>query len=68
MANQQSQGSNSFWLTDLQLRWLLPRRAGTIAFGVENLFDRRFNYFEPDPANPTVYPERFWYARFELSL
>lgn len=68
LSGQQSQGSDTFWLTDVQLRWHLPRRAGTIAFGVENLFDRRFNYFEPDPANPTVYPERFWYARFELSL
>ena len=66
--NQETQGTSTFWVTDLELRWRLPRRAGTIAVGVSNLFDRRFSYFEPDPANPTVYPERFWYARFQLLL
>ena len=66
--NQQTQGTSTFWVTNLELRWRLPRRAGTIAVGVDNLFDRRFSYFEPDPANPTVYPERFWYARFQLLL
>jgi len=39
-----------------------------VSVGVKNLFDRHFHYHEPDPTNPTVYPERFVYMKLEVSF
>jgi tetratricopeptide (TPR) repeat protein len=51
-------GSDTFWVVDASLRYLLPNRQGSLAAGVKNLFDREFEYYESDPKNPGIQPER----------
>jgi outer membrane receptor protein involved in Fe transport len=59
-------GKADFWLADAQLSYRLPNRYGAISVGVRNLFDQDVRYFDLDPSNPWLYPERFAYARLEL--
>jgi outer membrane receptor protein involved in Fe transport len=61
-------GKNDFWLFDLAINYRLPKRYGFISFGVKNLFDRRFNYFDVDYFNPTIQPGRFIYGKLTLAL
>jgi outer membrane receptor protein involved in Fe transport len=68
LTNRGSSGQDDFWLVDAQLSYRLPRRYGLVSVGVKNLFDRHFRFHEPDPTNPTVYPERFVYMKLELSF
>jgi outer membrane receptor protein involved in Fe transport len=68
LTNTGFSGQDDFWLVDAQLSYRLPRRYGLVSVGVKNLFDRHFHYHEPDPTNPTVYPERFVYMKLEVSF
>jgi tetratricopeptide (TPR) repeat protein len=68
LTSRGSSGQDDFWLVDAQLSYRLPRRYGLVSVGVKNLFDRHFRFHEPDPTNPTVYPERFLYMKLELSF
>ena len=50
-------GRDDFWLTDLNAAWRLPKRAGSLSFGVKNLFDRAFR-FEDQGSYDTLSIER----------
>ena len=68
LSAQTSQGSDHFWLADVELRWRIPQRHGFVSVGVRNLFDTEFQFHEPDAGTPLVYPERFAYVRVNLSF
>ena len=58
--------STSAWITDLSAEYRLPRRTGTLALGVRNLFDKRLDLFQSDPFTPRDALGRFIYARFRV--
>ena len=70
LSNQtvESSGEASFWVADAQVSYRLPNRHGAISVGVSNLFDQEVKYFDPDPNNPWLYPERFAYVRLQLQF
>jgi len=57
-----------FWLVDGFLSYRLPQRWGIISLEVRNLFDKKFNYEERDPAAPLFYPGRLVLGKFSLSF
>ena len=61
-------GSDDFWLIDAALSYRLPDRYGFITIGVNNLFDKDFDYFDSDRENPQLQPERFFFARITLTF
>jgi hypothetical protein len=61
-------GEDDFWLVDAAINYRLPKRYGFITVGATNLFDNDFNYFETDPANPRIQPDRLVFARVTLSI
>jgi tetratricopeptide (TPR) repeat protein/predicted porin len=60
--------SSSFTVLDAMLTYRLPKRYGFIAVGGTNLTDKKFNFFDTDPRNPTLQPTRTIFARVSLSL
>jgi tetratricopeptide (TPR) repeat protein len=63
-----SEDSDDFWVVDASFGFRLPKRWGLITVGIINLFDEEFNFQDTDPANPTIYPERFIFGKFTLSF
>ena len=64
-------GEDDFWLFDVAINYRLPKRYGFVTFGVRNMFNRNFNYYDPDyiyPYNPTIQPDRFIYGKITLTL
>jgi len=61
-------GKDDFGLVDLAIAYRLPKRYGFISFGVKNLFDTKFKYFDSDPVNPIIQPSRFIYGKITLAL
>jgi len=61
-------GGDSFWLADASISYRLPKRFGMLSVGAKNLFDKSFNYFDSNPANPAIQPDRMFYARLTLSI
>jgi tetratricopeptide (TPR) repeat protein len=61
-------GDDHFWLFDAALSYRLPKRYGLVTVGVRNLFDKKFNYYETDPVNPSIQPDRFVYAVLTLAF
>jgi len=65
-------GKDSFWLVDASISYRLPRRYGFITVGGKNLFDEDFRYFDTGVGNniqnPSVQPDRMFFARLTLSL
>lgn len=61
-------GSDDFWLVDTAINYRLPKRYGFITFGIKNLFDQEFNYYEIDYNNPTIQPDRVIYGRVTLTF
>lgn len=61
-------GSDSFWLVDLQLGFLLPGRHGLLAIGVLNALDSRFQFQDLDPNKSSVARERVFFARANLQF
>ena len=59
-------GEDSFSTVDASLGYRLPKRLGTLAIGILNLFDKSFEFQDTDPRNPTILPERF--VQFTLNL
>ncbi len=58
---------DTFWVVDASLRYRLPKRWGTIALSVNNLFDEKFKFQDSDPENPEILPERVVLLRFTLA-
>jgi hypothetical protein len=61
-------GSSSFWLVDMGISYRLPKRYGFIAVGAKNLLDEQFEYFDADPDNARIQPERTIFAKLTLSF
>lgn len=61
-------GKDDFWLTDLAIRYRLPKRYGFIKLGATNLFDEKFNHFDPDLNNPRIQPARTLFISVTLNL
>jgi tetratricopeptide (TPR) repeat protein len=59
---------DQFWLFDAVLSYRFPKRYGLFTVGVRNLFDKEFNYYETDPVNPSIQPDRFVYAVLTLAF
>lgn len=61
-------GRDAFWLTDLAVGYRMPKRYGLITVGVKNFFDQKFNYFDTDPRNPLIIPDRMVFFKVTLAL
>ena len=61
-------GSDDFWIADSSISYRLPKRYGLLTFGVTNLFDEKFSYYDTDVANPQIRPERFIYGKVTLAI
>ena len=61
-------GSDEFWLVDAAINYRLPKRYGFITVGARNLFDKEFKYFDVDWKNPSIQPDRFFFASVTLAL
>ncbi len=61
-------GKDDFWVVDAALSYRLPKRYGFITVGATNLFDQSFRFQETDVANPTIQPDRVFFARITLAL
>lgn len=65
--------SDSFWLTDLEIGYRLPRRLGVVSLEIRNVFDQAFQYegvnFQTGVARPSpIQPERSAFLKFTVSL
>jgi tetratricopeptide (TPR) repeat protein len=61
-------GSDNFWTVDAAINYRLPKRYGFITIGATNLFDQKFKYFDTDLRNPSIQPDRMFFARVTLAL
>jgi outer membrane receptor protein involved in Fe transport len=61
-------GKDQFGLVDFAINYRLPKRYGFISFGVKNLFNEHFKYYDTDYYNPSIKPERFIYGKVTLAL
>jgi outer membrane receptor protein involved in Fe transport len=61
-------GDDSFWLFDAAVNYRLPKRYGFITIGARNLFDQKFKYYDTDWQNPSIQPDRFFFAKITLAL
>jgi outer membrane receptor protein involved in Fe transport len=61
-------GKDDFWLVDAAISYRLPKRLGLITLGANNLFDESFQYADMDPANPSIQPSRFIYAKASFAF
>jgi hypothetical protein len=60
---------NTFWLVDAAIGYRLPKRYGLITAGVTNLFDNDdFNYWEVDPNNSRIQPDRQAFIKVTLAF
>jgi hypothetical protein len=67
MTNVLVPGSDRFWVADATIGYRLPKRLGIVSVEGRNLFDKRFNYQDTDPANPRIAPERLVLIRVTLA-
>jgi tetratricopeptide (TPR) repeat protein len=61
-------GEDDFWVVDVAINYRLPKRYGFITVGASNLFDEEFQYFDTDPTNPRLQPDRFIFAKVTLAI
>ena len=61
-------GSDQFWLVDAALSYRLPKRYGFITVGVTNLSDEEFKYFDTNPTNPVIQPDRFIFGKITIAI
>jgi tetratricopeptide (TPR) repeat protein len=61
-------GSDDFWLLDAGIRYRLPDRHGFVSIGATNLLDKKFKFFDTNPKNPTIQPNRFIFTTITLAL
>lgn len=64
----QGPGNSSFWLTDIGVKYRLPKRHGFISAGVRNAGDKSFQFFDIDPKNPQFLPVRMAYIQGTLTF
>jgi outer membrane receptor for monomeric catechols len=68
LASEFQSGDDQFWVVDAVVRYRLPNRWGWFSVGVRNLFDEAFQYYDTDPRNPSIQPDRMFYAKVTLAL
>jgi outer membrane receptor protein involved in Fe transport len=61
-------GEDDFWLLDAAVSYRLPKRNGFLTFGVNNLTDEDFEYYDSDLNNPRFQPDRFYYMKLTLAF
>ncbi|MDH5355932.1 MAG: TonB-dependent receptor, partial [Gammaproteobacteria bacterium] len=61
-------GEDNFWLVDAAVNYHLAARRGVVTFGVTNLTDEEFSYFDLDLNNARLQPARTAYAKLSLSF
>jgi tetratricopeptide (TPR) repeat protein len=61
-------GSDDFFLVDAALNYRLPKRFGFLSIGATNLFNKEFQYFEPERGNIAIQPTRTVFARITLAV
>jgi len=62
-------GSNQFFVVDMGIRYRLPKRYGFLTFGVTNLTDKDFKYYNLDLNNPGgLQPGRTVFGQITLAL
>jgi outer membrane receptor protein involved in Fe transport len=61
-------GEDSFWILDAAISYRLPKRYGFLTFGIKNLLDNTFRYFDTDIKNPQIQPGRFIYGKVTLGF
>jgi len=61
-------GHDDFWLLDTAISYRLPQRYGMITAGVQNLLDEPFKYFNTDPKNLPITPDRFFFIKATLAF
>ena len=50
------------------ISYRLPKRFGFITVGAKNLFNQSFKYFDTDPWNPAIQPDRMVYCKVTLAF
>ena len=60
--------SDKFWLLDASISYRLPERYGMIIVGAKNLFNQSFKFYDTDTLNPSIQPDRMFFAKINLSL
>jgi tetratricopeptide (TPR) repeat protein len=65
---ESTHGSDRFWLVDMSIGYLLPRRLGLVTLEVRNLLDKRVRFQDTDPLNSQLYPERLILGKFTLTF
>jgi len=68
LARTLARGDDQFVVVDAGLSYRLPKRFGLLSIEARNLFDERFKFQDTDPATPSIYPERFIFARLTLAF
>jgi tetratricopeptide (TPR) repeat protein len=58
----------TFWLVDTAVGYRLPKRYGIITAGVTNLFDNHIKYWEVDPKNSRIQPDRQAFLKLTVAL
>ena len=61
-------GDDDFWLVDAALNFRFPKRLGFFTFGVKNLFDQDFDFFNSDTKNASIQSDRYVFGRVTLAL
>jgi Tfp pilus assembly protein PilF len=60
--------SDQFWVFDASISYRLPERYGMIIIGAKNLFNQTFKYYDTNPLNPAIQPDRMFFAKINLSF
>ena len=61
-------GKDQFWLFDTAINYRLPKKYGFITLGAKNLLNKHFRYYDVDPVNPVVQPDRLIFLKVTLAL
>jgi outer membrane receptor protein involved in Fe transport len=61
-------GQDRFSILDAFIGYRLPNRRGLLSLNADNLLDRRFQFQDIDPMNPSLIPERLVSFRFTLAF
>ena len=65
---QTEPGTDRFWVFDASLSYRLPNRRGMVSLSVANLLDKKFQFQDIDPENPSFMPERMVSLRATIAV
>ncbi len=61
-------GNDDFWVVNAAIGYRLPKRYGFVTLGVTNLFDKEFQFQDPDFESPSFQPDRVAFGRITLQF